>query len=75
MHICSQEQIQTIIDKFWSHEPILIIATIDSTQVVGRLEYETNPGGTTKYYHLYSGSVPITAVVDTERRAKQGLKT
>ncbi len=64
IHMCTEEQIGTIVEKFWQDTTDIVIAKIDSQKLQGDLKYETNPGGKNKYYHLYNGSIPLDAVAD-----------
>lgn len=42
----------------------VVLLKLETAKLRGRLVYEVNPGGTTKYYHLYEGSIPLEAVVE-----------
>lgn len=68
MHLCTHEQIDQIIDKFWQHETSLVIVKIDPSKILGNLIYEANPGGTTKYFHLYAGKIPLNSIIDIDLR-------
>ena len=63
IHLAKEEQVNQVVQKFWNHMDHVILK-LDTTRLKGRLIYETNPGGTTKYYHLYEGNIPLEAVVD-----------
>lgn len=63
IHFSTEDQLSRITQKYWSHVPDYVILKIDVSKLKGRLVYEANPGGTSKYYHLYDGSIPIVAVV------------
>lgn len=63
IHLATKEQLTHITQKFWNNKDHIILK-LDSKKLTGRLNYETNPGGTTKYYHLYEGNVPLDAVVE-----------
>lgn len=63
IHCCEYEQINRIIDKFWQNIEVVILK-LDSSKLVGDLIKESNPGGTTQYYHLYNGKIPISSVVE-----------
>jgi uncharacterized protein (DUF952 family) len=62
IHLSTEDQVEHVIKKFWKDSRYLILK-LDSKKLKGDLKYETNPGGTTKYYHLYDGSIPLDAVV------------
>jgi uncharacterized protein (DUF952 family) len=38
------------------------VLKLDVKSLPGKLVYESNPGGETKYWHLYHGSIPLKAV-------------
>lgn len=63
IHLATKEQLPRIAKKFWNNKDYVIL-TLDTKKLIGRLVYETNPGGSTLYYHLYEGKVPRDAVVD-----------
>ena len=63
IHLATEEQLAGIIQKFWNNKDHIILK-LAAKKLTGRLIYETNPGGTTLYYHLYEGNVPIDAVVE-----------
>lgn len=63
IHLSTKEQVSHTAQKFWEHKDYVIL-TLDSSKLIGRLVLETNPGGTTLYYHLYEGKIPLDAVVD-----------
>ena len=65
IHLATKEQVPHVAEKFWKNSDYVVL-TLDTKKLPGRLIYETNPGGTTKYYHLYDGSIPKAAVVDTQ---------
>ncbi len=66
IHLATEDQLDRIIDKYWSQAPHYVILKIDPTQLPGQLIYEANPGGTNKYFHLYHGSIPRKAVVNAQ---------
>jgi uncharacterized protein (DUF952 family) len=55
-----------IVAKYWSEIPQFVILKILTNQLEGELRYEVNPGGTTKYYHLYHGCIPHEAIVESK---------
>ncbi len=61
IHLAKEEQVTHVVQKFWN-EMDYIILKLASKKLVGRLIYETNPGGSVLYYHLYEGSIPLDAV-------------
>lgn len=70
IHLCKQDQINKIVEKFYNNEPKIIIATIDANKLSGNLIEEANPGGTTKYFHLYDGKLPLDCVVEINQYSK-----
>jgi peptide deformylase len=66
IHLSTEDQLEKIIGKYWSHAPQFVILKIDSTKVEGNLLFEKNPGGTTKYYHLYHGFIPFHSIVEAK---------
>jgi len=63
IHLATEEQLTHIVQEFWNNKDHIILK-LASKKLKGRLVYEVNPGGTTLYYHLYEGNVPLDAVVD-----------
>lgn len=63
IHLATKEQLPHIAQKFW-HGKNYMILKLDVKKIKGNLIYETNPGGTTKYYHLYKGIIPLDAVLE-----------
>lgn len=63
IHLATEEQLEHVAQKFWKNKDYRILK-LASKKLMGRLVYETNPGGTTRYYHLYEGVVPLDSVVD-----------
>lgn len=61
IHLAKEEQIEHVLKKFW-HAKDYVIVKLNMKKLVGHLVYETNPGGSTKYYHLYEGKIPLDAV-------------
>jgi uncharacterized protein (DUF952 family) len=66
IHLATEEQLAHITQKFWNNRNHIIIK-LASKKLAGRLVYEANPGGTTLYYHLYDGNVPLDAVVEISK--------
>jgi len=68
IHLSTDEQIDKIVKKFWAQESKVVILKLDVSQLPGDLKFEQNVGGENKYYHLYNGSIPRSAVVTVEIR-------
>jgi len=64
IHLSLESQLERILLKFFPEKDCIIIK-LDAEKLKGKLIYESNPGGTTKYYHLYEGHIPMDAVVET----------
>lgn len=62
IHLSTKEQLSRIIDKFWSDGTPYVVLEVNTAKLPGKLILESNPGGTTKYYHLYDGEIPLDAV-------------
>lgn len=67
IHFSTEDQLPRITQKYWSHVSDYVILKIDVSKLKGRLVYEANPGGTSKYYHLYDGAIPTEAVIQITR--------
>lgn len=65
IHFSTQNQLEKIIGKYWADASQFVILKIDCEKLEGRLVFETNPGGTTKYYHLYDGLIPFNSIVES----------
>jgi pimeloyl-ACP methyl ester carboxylesterase len=68
IHLAQEDQLERIIIKYWSHSAECVIVTIRTNTLPGRLAFETNPGGSNKYYHLYDGFIPMSSVVGVTRK-------
>lgn len=66
IHFSTEEQLEKIISKYWSEAKEFVILKIDVSQLKGNLVHETNPGGQNKYYHLYQGYIPFSAIVEAK---------
>lgn len=66
IHLATEGQLERIASKYWSSVPAYVVLTLDTSQLPGTLVLEENPGGTTKYYHLYGGSIPLKAIVEAK---------
>lgn len=66
IHLATEEQLERIISKYWSHVPEYVLLKVDVDDLPGKLVYEANPGGTSKYYHLYEGEIPLRAISDAK---------
>lgn len=71
IHFSTEKQLDRIINKFWKNEPRFFVLKINIKQLPGKLIFESNPGGTSKYYHLYDGFIPTDSVVLNSKVTKQ----
>lgn len=63
IHLATDEQVPPIAEKFFKGIDYVVLK-IETKKMLGRLVYETNPGGSNKYFHLYEGSIPLEAIVE-----------
>lgn len=63
IHLARKDQIVHVVQKFWKNQHPLILK-LRTSELSGRLVEEVNPGGATKYFHLYSGNIPLASVVE-----------
>ncbi|MDE3047733.1 MAG: DUF952 domain-containing protein, partial [Verrucomicrobiota bacterium] len=75
IHFSTQDQLERLIGKYWADAPQFVILKIDSQKLEGRLVFETNPGGTTQYYHLYDGFIPFSSIVESKIIYQQPIDT
>lgn len=66
IHLSRADQINRIVEKYWNNVPEYVILKIDTAKMEGTLVFEANPGGNNKYYHLYHGSIPLSAVIESK---------
>lgn len=66
IHLSTQDQLDKIIEKYWSNAPQYVVLKVRSKALEGKLMYEANPGGTNKYYHLYSGKIPFESIKEAK---------
>lgn len=62
IHLATRDQLQRIVDKFWSQSQGFYVLKVAYNKIVGRCTLEANPGGASLYYHLYDGFIPLDAV-------------
>lgn len=65
IHLAKEDQVEYVVNKFWAGKDYLVLK-LDTKKLVGKLVYESNPGGSTKYYHLYDGCIALDAVVEVK---------
>lgn len=67
IHFATETQVERIAKKYWADVPDFYVLTIDPAKLTGRVVLEANPGGSTLYYHLYEGSIPLRAVLEARK--------
>ncbi len=70
VHFSTQEQLERILVKYWANVRKYVVLKIDPSRLTGELVLESNRGGSTKYYHLYNGSIPLKAVIESSISAR-----
>lgn len=66
IHFSREDQLERITSKYWSSVPEYMILKINTAKLHGKLVFEANPGGTSMYYHLYNGSIPLEAIEESK---------
>jgi len=69
IHLSTEDQLAKTKAKFWENKEVIILK-IETSKIQGHLVFESNPGGTTKYYHLYDGVIPLDAIREIEFSSK-----
>jgi uncharacterized protein (DUF952 family) len=65
-HLSKQDQLERILSKYFQDVDQVVILKVSTNQLQGELVYEANPGGASKYYHLYHGFIPFTSIVEAK---------
>lgn len=66
IHFSKEDQVDQVVKKHWSDAEQFVVLKIDAGQLEGKLNYEVNMGGTTKYYHLYDGFIPFNSIAESK---------
>jgi peptide deformylase len=66
IHFSTEDQLQRILEKYWSDQSNYVILKVDTSMVKGRMAYEANPGGSNRYYHLYDGCIHFEAIAEAK---------
>ena len=66
IHFSTEDQVEKIVTKYWTGIQQFVILKIDRSKLEGRLVFETNAGGATKYFHLYDGFIPVNSILEAE---------
>lgn len=70
IHFSKEDQLDRIVNKYWAHVPDFYVLKIDTEKLPGEMKFEVNPGGLSKYYHLYNGSIPLDAVAEVVKKKR-----
>jgi uncharacterized protein (DUF952 family) len=65
IHFSTKEQLPRLEAKYWASTSYYLLEVI-STQLIGRLIYEANAVGGQRYYHLYDGFIPLSAIASAQ---------
>ena len=74
IHFSREDQLERILSKYWADAPEAVILKIETAKLEGDLVFEANPGGTSKYYHLYRGFIPIGSIVEAKVIFREPMK-
>ncbi|HVX01193.1 MAG TPA: DUF952 domain-containing protein [Candidatus Babeliaceae bacterium] len=61
IHLSTEAQAPKIAEKYWSGKNYIILK-IATAKLLGKLVLEANKPGGEEYYHLYNGSIPLSAI-------------
>jgi uncharacterized protein (DUF952 family) len=64
IHFSKEDQVDRIVSKYWSQNSSYVILKVEAAKLPGKMIFEANPGGASKYYHLYDGSIPLNAIAE-----------
>jgi uncharacterized protein (DUF952 family) len=70
IHLATKEQLDQILEKYWGKASQYVVLKLETAKLSGNLVLEANPGGSNKYYHLYNGSIPRSAIVEVTIHGK-----
>lgn len=62
IHLATEDQVEKIASKFFANPSEVVVLRLNVKELPGRLVYESNPGGSNKYYHLYESSILFKAI-------------
>jgi uncharacterized protein (DUF952 family) len=65
-HLATDGQVDGVVQKYWNDVKEFYVLKLETTLLKGKLVLEANPGGTTQYYHLYHGNIPLKAIVQAK---------
>ena len=73
IHLATANQIDRIIEKYWHNESRFAILKIQTNKLQGKLIFEKNPNGATRYFHLYDGYIPFDSIIDGKLVVRRNL--
>lgn len=63
IHFSTEAQYPKILQKLASKSnETYVVLKLETKQLSGEMKFEANPGKAEKYYHLYDGVIPMSAV-------------
>ena len=65
IHFSKADQLDRLITKYWSESLQFVVLKINTADLKGNLVFESNLGGTAKYYHLYEGFIPFSSIIES----------
>jgi uncharacterized protein (DUF952 family) len=69
--LTSDDALESIARKFFPQQAKVVVLTLDSDKLEGRLVFEANRPGGSLYPHLYKGSIPMQAVLEVKNLVLQ----
>lgn len=66
MHCSTDKQIEGVLQRYFAGKTGLVKLTIDTTKLIGRLQYDFSPSVNELFPHIY-GRLNIDAVVQAEK--------
>ncbi len=61
IHLSKDNQYPKVLEKYWPGKECVLLL-VKTSELIGRLVFEPNRPGGESYYHLYEGSIPLTAI-------------
>lgn len=66
IHFSREDQLDRLLTKYWADAAEFVILKVDTSKLPGKMVFEPNPGSSNKYYHLYNGSIPFDAILESQ---------
>lgn len=67
----THEQLARILLKSWAQIPKYMVLKIDPKLLQGELLLEKAPKGSSAYYHLYNGAIPLKAIIESHTHVRK----